>query len=154
MTRGAKALSAAQMFRELARMHVRAQRETIAPFGGSSVRCTILTELGRAESLSVGELASRLRLDKGWISRGVDQLVDDGAVSRVEDRNDRRAVVLTLTAKGQRQHRELDRLLDKQIEDVFATLGAADRVRVSAALRALFAAYSGSIAEAAPERSS
>jgi DNA-binding MarR family transcriptional regulator len=141
MSSDVKSLSAAQMFRELARIHVRAQRAAVAPYG-SSARCTILTELGRADSLSMGELAARLRLDKGWVSRGIDQMVDDGTVIRAPDPDDGRAVVLTLTAKGRKQHRELDRVLDAQIEEVFRRLPPSDRAKVRAGLRILFAAYS------------
>jgi DNA-binding MarR family transcriptional regulator len=133
------------MFRELARMHVRAQRATVAAFGGTTARCTILTELGRAKSLSVSELASRLRLDKGWVSRGVDQMVADGTVARAADRSDGRAVILTLTAKGRKHHRELERLLDAQIEHVFRTLSAPDRAKVHAGLRVLFDAYAETV---------
>jgi DNA-binding MarR family transcriptional regulator len=144
MPHGRKSLSAAQMFRELARIHVRAQRAAVAAFG-SNAQCTILTELGRADSLSMGELAARLRLDKGWVSRGIDQMVDDGTVLRAADPADGRAVVLTLTAKGRKQHRELDRLLDAQIERVFSALSATDRAKVHTGLRILFGAYSNAV---------
>lgn len=136
-----KDLSPAQVFRELARIHARAQRLAVARRGASATRCTILTELGRASALSVAELSARLRLDKGWVSRAVDQLVRDRAVLRVADPADRRAVVLTLTAKGRKMHRELEDILDGQIEAVFSGLPTAERARVASALNALLGAY-------------
>ncbi len=74
--------------------------------------------------------------------RAVDQLVDDGAVLRMADPDDRRAVALTLTPKGKKLHREFERALDAQIAAVFSRLGAADRARVSVALQKLLSAYS------------
>src|SRR5690349_17993091 len=99
--------SPAQVFRELARIHVRAQRAEVAEQGGTVTRCTVLTELGRAKEMALGELAERLRLDKGWVSRAVDQLVADGTIHRAVDDEDRRAVVLTLTARGRRDYEKL-----------------------------------------------
>ena len=136
-----KNLSPAQVFRELARIHTRAQRRAVARRGASATRCTILTELGRASTLSVAELSGRLKLDKGWVSRAVDQLVRDGAVLRVADPADRRAVVLTLTAKGRKMHHELEDVLNGQIEAVFSGLPPAERARVASALTALLSAY-------------
>jgi DNA-binding MarR family transcriptional regulator len=40
-------------------------------------------------------------LDKGWISRGVDRMVEAGLVERKPDRNDRRRVQLRLLPDGQ-----------------------------------------------------
>ena len=139
--------SPARVFRELARLHVRAQRAEVARHGGSVTRCTILTELGRATSLSVGELAARLRLDKGWVSRAIEQLVVDGIVIRAPDPADRRAVVLSLTRAGRKQYRDLERVLDAQIEHVFSRLRAVDRSRVKSALALLYGAYAEVIAE-------
>lgn len=133
--------SSAQIFRELARLHVRAQRAAIAEVGGGSVRCTILTELGRAKSLSIVQLAKRLELDKGWVSRAVDKLVEDGTLLRAADRNDGRASILTLSAKGQRQHRKLEKALNDQIETVFSRLPPGERAGVAAALKLLYGAY-------------
>jgi DNA-binding MarR family transcriptional regulator len=137
--------SPARVFRELARIHVRAQRAAVGCHGGSVTQCTILTELGRAKSLSLAGLAARLRLDKGWVSRAIDELVTAGTVRRAADPDDGRAVVLTLTANGRTRYRDLERTLDAQITDVFARLRATDRAKVASALKLLFAAYSDAI---------
>jgi DNA-binding MarR family transcriptional regulator len=150
MTANPKPDSPARMFREIARIHVRAQRAAVACHGGSETQCTILAELGRASSLSMSELSARLRLDKGWVSRTIDQLVSEGTVNRAVDPDDRRAVVLSLTASGRRQYRALEQLLDSQIEQVFARLRVADRAKVAAALTALYDAYSEATAADTP----
>ena len=47
------------LLREVARLHVRAQRATLACEGASGTACTILTELGRAPSMTLAQLARR-----------------------------------------------------------------------------------------------
>ena len=80
------------LLREVARLHVRAQRATLACDGASTTTCTIITELGREPSMTLGQLARRLRLDKGWTSRAVDQLADRGLVEKVGSDSDRRTI--------------------------------------------------------------
>jgi DNA-binding MarR family transcriptional regulator len=133
--------SPARVFRELARIHLRAQRVEVARRGGGVTRCMILTELGGARDLSLGQLAARLKLDSGWVSRAIEQLVNDGLVLRTTDPTDRRAVVLSLTAIGRKQHRELDRVLDRHVERVFERLHPSDRPKVASALALLHEAY-------------
>src|SRR5690349_23299294 len=84
------------LLREVARLHVRAQRATLACEGTSATACTILTELGRAPTLTLVDLTRRLRLDKGWTSRAVDQLVDAGLVAKATGDGDRRTISLSL----------------------------------------------------------
>lgn len=132
--------SPARKFREIARLHGRAQRLAVAGSGGAT-RCTILTEVGRTSGVSLKELASRLRLDKGWVSRAVEKLVEEGAIARTPDPNDRRAVMLRLTPAGRRLHREIETALDEQIESVFRELAPSDRDRVGAALTKLLEVY-------------
>lgn len=139
--------SPARLFRELARIHVRAQRAEVARHVGSAEsKCTMLTELGRAKGLSLGELAARLKLDKGWVSRTVDQMEADGTVTRVVNPVDARGVLVSLTATGRRQQRRLDHVLDSQIERVFARIRSSDRQKVSTALSLLYDAYQAEVA--------
>ena len=131
----------AALLREVARLHVRAQRATLANEGASATTCTILTELGRAPSMTLAELARRLRLDKGWTSRAIDQLVASGLVAKVDGAGDRRTVALSLTRAGQAEHRRIEALLNDHVARVVgrvpATLGAV----VERALAALHDAY-------------
>jgi DNA-binding MarR family transcriptional regulator len=136
------------MFRDLARMHVRAQRAEIACGDTSEMHCTLLTELGRAGELRMSDLVARLQLDKGWVSRAVEQLVQEGLVRRVTAQADRRAVVISLSAAGRRRFQALDTMLDAQLERVFARLAPRDRPVVARALELLSAAY----AQEAPVR--
>ena len=130
-----------RVFRDLARLHIRAQRAEIVCRDVSETLCTLLTELGRAGTLPMRELVARLQLDKGWVSRAVDQLVQDGLAVRTSHEGDRRAVMVALTAAGRRQYRKLEEALDGQLDRVFARLRPDDRAQVARALERLMAAY-------------
>jgi DNA-binding MarR family transcriptional regulator len=149
---GARELPGAErLLREVARLHVRAQRATLACDGASLTQCTILTELGRAPAMTLAELARRLRLDKGWTSRAVDQLVADGLVEKVAGEHDRRTIALSLTRAGRTQHRRLEALLDDQVARVIGRVPPAKQRGVARALGLLHDAYLAERAEQAGE---
>lgn len=64
----------------------------------------LLRIVGRRPGISAGTLARLLYLDAGTISASVGRLVRRGLMERTVDSEDRRRIVLTLTAKG----KELD----------------------------------------------
>ena len=131
----------AALLREVARLHVRAQRTTMACNGVSLTQCTILTELGRAGSMTLLELARQLRLDKGWVSRAVDQLVQEGLVEKKPGASDRRTVALSLTRAGAAHHRRVEILLNDHVTRVMARVPRSQRAAVSRALELLHAGY-------------
>jgi DNA-binding MarR family transcriptional regulator len=101
------------LLREVVREYVRSQRRT-ADCGdtASTVECHLLTELHRSDGVTQQELANRLMLDKGWISRGVDRLVEAGLVERAPDQSDRRRVQLRLLPAGRARAATLEARLD------------------------------------------
>ena len=142
------------LLREVARLHVRAQRATLACEGASGTACTILTELGRAPSMTLAQLARRLRLDKGWTSRAVDQLVDARLVAKAAGDGDRRTIALSLTRAGRAEHRRIEALLNDQVTRVVGRVPAAQRATVMRALAALHDAYLAELADEAQTRES
>jgi len=138
------------LLREVARLHVRAQRATLACEGASGTACTILTELGRAPSMTLAQLARRLRLDKGWTSRAVDQLVDARLVAKAAGDGDRRTIALSLTRAGRAEHRRIEGLLNDQVARVVTRVPTAQRTMVMRALAALHDAYVAELADEAP----
>ena len=129
------------LLRDVARLHVRAQRATLACDGASTTTCTILTELGRESSMTLAQLARRLRIDKGWTSRAVDQLVERGLVTKVGGDADRRTIEISLTRAGQTEHRRLERILNDQVTRVIGRVSSAERASVTRALSLLHEAY-------------
>jgi DNA-binding MarR family transcriptional regulator len=143
----AQEADAPALLRDVARLHVRAQRALLAREEASTTQCTILTELGRAEPATLAELTRRLRLDKGWTSRAVDQLVDEGLVDKAASDADRRSVALSLTRSGTARHRRLETLLNDQVARVIERIPRAERASVARALRLLHLAYVAELAE-------
>ena len=139
--------TAPALLREVARLHVRAQRATLACDGASATACTILTELGRAPSLTLAQLARRLRLDKSWTSRAVDQLVSDGLVAKANNDTDRRTIALSLTRAGRVEHRRIDTLLNDQVARVVGRVPTAQQAALARALEALHEAYLAELAD-------
>ena len=135
------------MLRAVARLHVRAQRTLLACHAASVTQCTILTELGRAAPSTLADLARRLRLDKSWTSRAVDQLVLDGLIEKKAGDGDRRTIALSLTRAGVAHHRRIETLLDDQVARVIARVPRAERAAVAHALRLLHDGYVAELAE-------
>jgi DNA-binding MarR family transcriptional regulator len=134
------------LLREVARLHVRAQRATLACDGASGTTCTILTELGREPSMTLAQLARRLRLDKGWTSRAVDQLVEQGLVKKVAGNEDRRTIAISLTRAGRAEHGRLEEILNEQVTRVMGRVPSAQRGAVVRALTLLHEAYVAELA--------
>ncbi len=118
------------LLRDVARLHVRAQREQVACCGTTAAQCHILTELERAGPLPLTELGRRLGLHKGWISRAVATLVDGGLLERGGKDADGRVVVLSLSRAGRRRVEALNGILNRQAARVLERIASPDRERV------------------------
>ena len=90
--------------REQARKFVRKlgliERAGVECCGVTLPQCHAVVEIGRKGSLSLNSLAELLGLDKSTVSKTVDKLVTAGLLVRDADPQDRRYVVLKLTAQG------------------------------------------------------
>lgn len=63
-------------------------------------QCLVLLEVDDRGRLTVGQLASRLRLDDSTLSRTIDGLVRRGLLQRTRDDEDRRVVWIGLSPSG------------------------------------------------------
>ena len=99
-------------------------------FGLSIPEWRTMAVLGRFGPMSANEVAERTAMDKVRVSRAVAQLVRDGRVLRRPDRNDRRRVVLELSANGRAVHREIVPLALGVEARLLAPLSAAERALV------------------------
>lgn len=127
--------SASALLREVARILLQLQRTEVACCGGTtSTQCFILGEVGRAGSLTLADLGRRLALDKGWISRAVDLLEQDGFLIKLSSETDRRTIVISLSRAGERRFAELDRVLNDQLDRVLGHISRAERIGVDRAL--------------------
>jgi DNA-binding MarR family transcriptional regulator len=143
------------LLRDVARLHVRAQREQVACCGTTVAQCHVLTELERAGPLPLTELGRRLGLHKGWISRTAAAMVDGGLLERGGREADGRIVVLSLSRAGQRRVEALNAALDRQAAKVLGRIAASEREHVHRALvlvRAALREELGSSGEASARR--
>ena len=115
-----KNLSTGALLREVARLHVQLQRNCVTYCAGTtSTQCTVLTELGRSEPVTLATLSRRIGFDKSWTSRAVETLVQEGLVAKVSSTDDRRTVRLSLSPAGEERLSELNQTLNGLAEQVF-----------------------------------
>jgi amino-acid N-acetyltransferase len=128
------------LLREVMREYVRSQRRS-ADCGdtASTVECHILTELLRAEQITQQELASRLMLDKAWISRGIDRLVDAGLVARTPHPTDKRRVRLQLSDDGRARAEALDSRLESHAASLLDRLSPDQDIQLAGLLTQVLA---------------
>lgn len=74
----------------------------LLPLGLSAGQFPVLMLLSREENIMQDRLVRHYRLDKGTIARAVRKLEDGGYIRRIPDPENRRAVRLFLTRKGER----------------------------------------------------
>jgi len=70
----------------------------------------VMTVVGRFGPLAAFEVGQFVSLDPDKVSRTVDLLVKQGYVLRRQDKADRRRISLSLSAKGQKVHDEIEKV--------------------------------------------
>ena len=131
--------SAGELLREVARLYTRAQRVVADCCNTTNTQCHILTELGRSGPMPMAELGTRLLLEKSWVSRAIDALVERDLVRKEDNPADARSWIVALTAAGKRRVKDLNRTLDGHAEGLLAALGDKERKEVHRALSVLLA---------------
>jgi DNA-binding MarR family transcriptional regulator len=128
------------LLREVTRLYARAQRAAADCCGTSPTQCQVITELGRTGPISMVELGRRLCLEKSWISRAIDGLVDDGLVTKAINPADSRSWLVSLSAAGRRRLKALDEQIEGHALRVLGHLPATQRAAVQQSLVLLLAA--------------
>ena len=100
----------------------------------SATQCAILTTLEREGDQTLAALTRTLNLDKAWLSRSTDDLVEQGRLVKAPHPRDRRALLLRLTTTGHQAAQDLGAQLNTQSARVLARLPAAEQ---AVALRVL-----------------
>lgn len=117
------------------------QLRVIEESGLSMTQCKVLLELGglgqTAEAWQVGDLAELFGVSLPSMSRAIDALVKRRLATRVEDPDDRRARQVRITARGKDLVETLVTVRQTGIEAFAATLSAAQRRKLDAAVDAL-----------------
>lgn len=103
--------------------------------GVNTNQCFLLVEIGRKPGTCAKELVEILRMDKSSISRGVEELVQKGYVSREPSREDRRSVVLSLTASGRERFERIEQNMNVKFRKVLSGIEPEKQEQVLEALR-------------------
>jgi DNA-binding MarR family transcriptional regulator len=111
-------------------------------------QCLVLLEVDEASLLTVGELATRLRLDDSTLSRTIDGLVRRGLLDRSRDVQDRRVVRVGLTAEGVDVCSAIHKQNDAIYRSVFEQIAPAKRSEVIDNFETLVEAFIASENEA------
>jgi DNA-binding MarR family transcriptional regulator len=95
----------------------------------------VLRELYDRDGVAPSELAARLGMTRGAISKLADRLTAKSLAIRVTDGEDRRYQSLELTPEGRALVPRLSALADRNDQEFFAHIGAADRSKLEAILK-------------------
>jgi DNA-binding MarR family transcriptional regulator len=114
----------------------------------SATQCTVLTTLDREGDLTLTALTRTLNLDKAWLSRTTDQMVEEGLLIKAPHPSDRRALLLNLTDAGRQSARNLNDQLNAQAQRVLNRLPAEERVQVVTLLHTLTDALTAELQDA------
>lgn len=130
--------------RELTRQLVRSlgwlEKNEAACCGTTMAQCQAIIEIGRAEQLTLQEIAERLGVDKSTMSRTVDNLVRQGLASRNIDERDRRYINLCLTEAGKAVCQEIEDSMNIYFSSVLNSIDSKKRDQVLESLQLLITA--------------
>lgn len=113
-------------------------------------QCLVLLEIDESDRPTLGQLATRLRLDNSTLSRSIEGLVGKGMVERRPDDADRRRVRIVLTAAGRSLCRSIHRDNDACVQRLFDRIPAAERQSVVDNFEILVEAFLDWEAESGP----
>lgn len=105
--------------------------------GVSVAAWVVLREMYEVPEVIPSEVAARIGMTRGAISKIVDRLVRDGFVVRHERSGDRRYQAVALTAAGRRLVPTLAKLADANDSSYFAALSPQERTALLATLKKL-----------------
>ena len=104
----------------------RRANEAMRPLGLTGAQADAITVIAQAGPLSLKELGELLIAEAGHPSRLVDRLVEAGLVERRPAEDDRRRIVLSLTARGRRLEKRIRAAREEQLELGHALIGERD----------------------------
>lgn len=107
----------------------------LASRGVSVAEWVVLRELYERNSMVPSELAGKIDMTRGAISKLVDRLEAKELARRTTSNEDRRYQALSLTAKGRAMVPKLAALADENDAEYFGHLGPAEQQSIKAAMQ-------------------
>ncbi|MFJ9155926.1 GNAT family N-acetyltransferase [Streptomyces griseoviridis] len=108
-------------------------RHLYAPYTLTESR--VLYELAHAPRTDAADLRTELSLDAGYLSRILNKFEEDGLIERSASATDPRRRRVTLTDRGRETAALLAERADRSVGELLAGVPAADRTRLTQALR-------------------
>lgn len=109
--------------------------------GISVAAWVVMREMYDAEEINPSEIAARIGMTRGGITKIVERLVQDGFVVRREREGDRRYQAIALTTRGRRLVPILAKLADENDAACFAPLTSLERASFLSTLKKLVSAH-------------
>ena len=125
-------------FRRFNRMYTRllgTLDEGLLKSAYSLPKARVLFELANRESPRAKEIADELGMDPGYLSRVLSGFERSGLVKRHASAADNRAAELSLTRRGQSEFAKINRLSQKQADDILRHLGPSQRKQLIGSMR-------------------
>jgi len=117
------------------RTHFVILNERLRPFGLSAGQFPVIISLIKKQNVMQDTLARHFHIDKGAVARAVIKLVNAGYVRRIPDPDNRRAVRLFLTKKGEQIAPEIEKIDREWEEMMYSSLTKEDRLLFSLLIR-------------------
>jgi DNA-binding MarR family transcriptional regulator len=130
----ATALEVGQAYLELYHQLHRLVDQTMSSAGLSLARCKVLMRLSERGPMNQATLAGLLGFAPRSVTDIVDALERDGMVTRSEDKADRRAHIVALTAAGDDALAAAQVTRGKAMDEIFGSLSARERATLAALL--------------------
>lgn len=105
-------------------------------------QCHAIVEIGRAQEISLNELAELLTLDKSTMSRTINNLVENALVVRKLHPEDRRYVTIKLTDEGIKIFKNIEEGMKQYFNTIFNSIPENKREQVLDSLKLLIKAVS------------
>ena len=104
--------------RQLVRILV--SRYKVQDFLGTTVvQRHVLLDIGDKKKTTIGDISKELSMDKGNVSKTVQQLAEMGCIKRIVSEDDRRYTNISLTDKGEKLYEKICRIVDSYHHNVF-----------------------------------
>jgi DNA-binding MarR family transcriptional regulator len=125
------------LFARITRRLIDAERPLLAQQGLTMWGYIALSRLARAPAQTQLALAQAIHYDKTRLIGLLDELESAGLITRTPDPADRRARIVSLTAKGTKRHTAARHAIRAMEDELLAGVGASERARLRRTLARL-----------------
>jgi DNA-binding MarR family transcriptional regulator/N-acetylglutamate synthase-like GNAT family acetyltransferase len=129
------AVQALRRFNRFYTRHIGVLQEHLLESQFSLTEVRILYELAHRDQVTAGELCQELGLDRGYVSRMLQNFEKHGWIKTAPSAEDRRRVFLMLTAKGRKVFTPLERRSSDEVSAMLGKLAPARQEKLLSAIR-------------------